>query len=51
MKLHAQTHALGFYARLGFAAFGDVFDEDGIPHKAMRLDLTAEPPSSDAGSR
>ena len=40
-KLHAQTYALGFYAKLGFAAFGEVFDEDGIPHKAMRLDLAA----------
>ncbi len=38
-KLHAQTHALDFYAKLGFVAFGEVFDEDGIPHKAMLLDL------------
>jgi ElaA protein len=38
-KLHAQTHALEFYAKLGFVAYGDVFDEDGIPHKAMLLEL------------
>ena len=43
-KLHAQTYALGFYGKLGFTAFGDVFDEDGIPHQAMRIDLTAEGP-------
>jgi ElaA protein len=35
-RLHAQTVAQGFYAKLGFAAFGPVFDEDGIPHIAMR---------------
>jgi ElaA protein len=38
-KLHAQTHALDFYAKLGFAARGDVFDEDGIPHRIMLLEL------------
>lgn len=34
--LNAQTHAQPFYARHGFAAFGDVFDDAGIPHIAMR---------------
>lgn len=38
-KLHAQTHALGFYVELGFAAHGEVFDEDGIAHRAMQRDL------------
>ena len=38
-RLHAQTYALDFYAKLGFEAYGDVFDEDGLPHRAMRLDL------------
>lgn len=38
-KLHAQTYALDFYAKLGFVAYGEVFDEDGIPHKAMRVDI------------
>jgi predicted GNAT family N-acyltransferase len=33
--LHAQTRAMGFYARLGFAAFGPEFVEDGIMHVAM----------------
>jgi predicted GNAT family N-acyltransferase len=40
-SLHAQTAAQGFYARLGFVAFGPAFMEDGIPHIAMRLSLPA----------
>lgn len=39
--LAAQTHALGFYARHGFAPFGDVFEEAGIPHQEMRRVLSA----------
>jgi predicted GNAT family N-acyltransferase len=35
-RLHAQTVAQTFYAKLGFVAFGPTFDEDGIPHVAMR---------------
>lgn len=34
--LHAQTHALAFYERTGFAAEGPEFDEAGIPHRLMR---------------
>lgn len=34
--LHAQTHACGFYERLGFRAEGPDFDEVGIPHRRMR---------------
>jgi predicted GNAT family N-acyltransferase len=37
--LHAQTHALNFYAKAGFVAEGDEFDEAGIPHQAMRMVL------------
>ncbi|MDW6063455.1 GNAT family N-acetyltransferase [Streptomyces sp. FXJ1.4098] len=38
--LEAQTHALGFYERLGYAAYGPEFDEgSGIPHRAMRRAL------------
>lgn len=40
VELHAQVHALGFYARLGFAAQGPEFDEAGIAHREMFLDLT-----------
>jgi len=35
--LHAQVHALAFYARHGFVVEGPVFDDAGIPHRAMRL--------------
>ena len=37
--LHAQEHALPFYARFGFVVHGDPFDEAGIPHRTMRLQL------------
>ncbi|MBH5334383.1 GNAT family N-acetyltransferase [Streptomyces pactum] len=38
--LEAQTHALGFYERLGYTASGPEFDEgSGIPHRAMRAAL------------
>jgi predicted GNAT family N-acyltransferase len=40
VRLHAQTHALDFYARFGFAAIGERFDEAGIPHQAMMLTLS-----------
>jgi predicted GNAT family N-acyltransferase len=42
VKLGAQVHALGFYERLGFVALGDVFDDAGIPHREMVLELTAQ---------
>ncbi|GAA1203856.1 GNAT family N-acetyltransferase [Prauserella alba] len=34
--LNAQTYAQGFYARFGYEPEGEEFDEDGIPHIAMR---------------
>jgi len=40
IHLEAQCQARGFYERLGFAAEGEPFDEDGIPHIAMRLTLS-----------
>lgn len=33
--LGAQTHALGFYQGLGYSAFGETFDDAGIPHRHM----------------
>ncbi|KUL25290.1 GNAT family N-acetyltransferase [Streptomyces regalis] len=36
VNLHAQTHALGFYERLGYVAYGPEFPDAGIPHRAMR---------------
>lgn len=37
--LHAQRSAEGFYTRMGFAPVGEPFDEVGIPHIAMALQL------------
>lgn len=37
--LHAQVNALPFYERFGFTAEGDTFDEAGIAHRRMRLEL------------
>lgn len=37
--LGAQTHALGFYEALGFAAFGPEFMDAGIPHREMVREL------------
>ncbi|MEV0009646.1 GNAT family N-acetyltransferase [Streptomyces sp. NPDC051840] len=36
VDLHAQTHALGFYERLGYTAYGPEFPDAGIPHRSMR---------------
>lgn len=38
IELHAQTHLVEWYARFGFAACGEGFQEDGIPHTPMRRD-------------
>ncbi|MEU6536071.1 GNAT family N-acetyltransferase [Streptomyces sp. NPDC047000] len=39
LDLHAQTHALGFYERLGYTAYGPEYEEAGIPHQGMRRTL------------
>ncbi|MFF4300641.1 GNAT family N-acetyltransferase [Streptomyces sp. NPDC001601] len=36
VDLHAQTHALGFYERLGYEPYGTEYEEAGIPHRGMR---------------
>ncbi len=38
-KLGAQDHAIGFYARLGFAPTGPFYDDAGIPHQDMIREL------------
>jgi predicted GNAT family N-acyltransferase len=38
-RLHAQTHAIAFYAKADFEPHGSIFDEVGIPHVEMRLIL------------
>jgi predicted GNAT family N-acyltransferase len=37
--LHAQTHAIAFYAKADFEPNGPIFDEAGISHVEMRLTL------------
>jgi predicted GNAT family N-acyltransferase len=41
--LYAQTHALPFYEKLGFSAYGDEFMDAGIPHRRMRVAITPLP--------
>lgn len=41
VELHAQVHAIPFYERAGFSAYGDEYDECGIAHRTMRLELDA----------
>ena len=40
VELHAQAHALGFYERAGWSAFGEPYDEAGIAHVSMSKALT-----------
>lgn len=35
VKLGAQTHAIGFYERLGFTATGPQYEDAGISHRDM----------------
>jgi predicted GNAT family N-acyltransferase len=51
VRLHAQTAVQAFYAGLGFAAVGNVFEEDGISHIAMRLPLAAVAQAAKVGRR
>lgn len=39
VKLGAQTHAIGFYTTLGFRPEGQVYDDAGIPHQDMVMEL------------
>lgn len=39
LDLHAQSHALGFYERLGYEAYGPEFPDAGIAHRSMRRAL------------
>jgi predicted GNAT family N-acyltransferase len=44
LEMHAQSYAIPFYSRFGFAPYGDEFMECDIPHRMMRLELApAEP--------
>jgi predicted GNAT family N-acyltransferase len=43
VRLHAQTYAVGFYAKHGFTAIGEEFMEAGIPHREMAMKLDPLP--------
>ena len=38
--LSSQLGAMDVYAKIGFVAVGDIYDDVGIPHRDMTLDLT-----------
>lgn len=38
-KLGSQTHAIGFYEKLGFEVYGPEYDDAGIPHRDMKFAL------------
>ena len=42
VALDAQVSAIGFYEREDFVAYGEEFEDAGLPHRAMRLILTAD---------
>ncbi len=48
VSLHAQVSAEGFYGKFGFQPVGERFDEAGIEHQSMRLELAPWPPSQRA---
>jgi predicted GNAT family N-acyltransferase len=41
VALSAQTYAVGFYERLGYAAHGQEFDDAGLPHRWMTRTIDA----------
>ena len=47
IEIHAQSHAVGFYERAGFTVHGKEFNECGIAHRHMGIDIApaAERPS------
>ncbi len=47
VELHSQTHATGFYERLGFIAFGEEYMECEIAHRSMAIELTSDAVSAD----
>jgi len=39
VKLHAQCTSRSFYEKLGYTAYGNVFEEDDLAHIKMSLSL------------
>ena len=40
LTLHAQLTAISFYEQFGFASVGEPYDEAGIPHRDMILNIS-----------
>ena len=40
VSLSAQTHAIPFYATSGFSVCSEIYDDAGIPHRDMVLELS-----------
>jgi predicted GNAT family N-acyltransferase len=51
MILHAQRQVEGFYAACGYAAEGETFLEEGMPHVQMRKQLVSRDRRSDRDRR
>ncbi|HEX7047172.1 MAG TPA: GNAT family N-acetyltransferase [Gammaproteobacteria bacterium] len=47
VKLAAQVHAVPFYEKFGFTAYGDEFMDAGIPHYWMKAPLST--PAAETG--
>lgn len=39
LSVSSQIHAMPFYHKLGYREEGEVYDEDGAPHKLMVKEL------------
>ncbi|HME52482.1 MAG TPA: GNAT family N-acetyltransferase [Candidatus Lokiarchaeia archaeon] len=39
LMAHSQMQALGFYEKAGFEKIGDEFEEEGVMHQLVRLEL------------
>lgn len=48
--ISAQEYLLKFYSDFGFEAFGEAYLEDGIPHRAMKLDKKKPQPDNNCGN-
>lgn len=42
VELHAQIHALGFYEKQGYTAYGPVYLDAGIEHRDMRKSVAQQ---------
>jgi len=42
LEVDSQVKAMPFYKRLGFIAHGEIFDDAGIDHKKMTLDISTK---------